>query len=329
VRTDPDSGGQVVSAHAAQLAHRVRAVIGSPSDRFDELVRVAGLDPASDLRFGDWHGLDLSGADLRAFNFTGADLTGIRFDGALIAGAIFDQATVERSSLSGAVDFNESLVANPRKGAARASNDEVAVELYVIADQARRYSPDTGATGEGRYVSNLPLADLVEAVAVDRDRRAFAALYDHFAPRINAYLMRAGVAPASAMDLTQEVLAKLWLRANQFDRDKSSVATWLFRIARNARIDHLRRQRGEPPIGEEALSVPDPGRAPDEAVSAAQWEERVRAAMSNLPPKQLAIVMLAFFDGLSHREIAQQTGLPLGTVKARIRLALARLRSGL
>jgi RNA polymerase sigma factor (sigma-70 family) len=329
VRTDPDGGEQVVTSHAAQLAQRVKAVIGSPSDRLDELVRVAGLDPASDLRFGDWHGLDLTGADLRGFDFTGADLSGARFDGAAIAGAVFDRATVERASLSRAVDFKESFAANPRKRFARASNGEVAVELYVIADEVKRYPPNTGVMGERGYVGNLAFADLVEAVGVDRDRRAFAVLYDHFAPRINAYLTRSGVASASAGDLTQEVMAKLWARANQFDRNRSSVSTWLFRIARNARIDYLRGQRGERPLGEEALSVPDPSQAPDDAVSGLQWEERVRAAMSTLPAKQLAIVKAAFFDGLSHREIAEQTGLPLGTVKARIRLALARLRRGL
>ena len=102
MRTDPCGREQIVTSHAAQLARRVRAVIGSPSDRLDELVRVAGLDPASDLRFGDWHGLDLAGADLRGFDFTGADLTGVRFDGAVIAGAVFDRASVERSSLGGA-----------------------------------------------------------------------------------------------------------------------------------------------------------------------------------------------------------------------------------
>jgi RNA polymerase sigma-70 factor (ECF subfamily) len=172
-------------------------------------------------------------------------------------------------------------------------------------------------------------ADLVEAVAARRDRAAFIQLYDHFSTRIYAFLLRPGLEPAAAEDLTQEVMTKLWLRAKQFDRTRSSVATWLFRIARNARIDYLRRQRGEPPLGEEALSVADPAQAPDDALNAAQWEERVRAAMTNLPAEQLAIVKLAFFDGLSHSEIAHQTGLPLGTVKARIRLALTRLRRGL
>jgi RNA polymerase sigma factor (sigma-70 family) len=178
-------------------------------------------------------------------------------------------------------------------------------------------------------VMDRDFADLVEAIAKHRDRNAFVTLYDHYGPRLYAFLLRSGIELTIAEDLTQEVMTKLWLRAEQFDRSKSSVATWLFRIARNARIDFLRRQRGEPPINEEALSVPDPGRTPDDALNASQWEERVRAALSNLPSEQLAMMKLAFFEGLSHSEIARQTGLPLGTVKARIRLALARLRRGL
>jgi len=178
-------------------------------------------------------------------------------------------------------------------------------------------------------VMDRDYADLVEAIATRRDRGAFVTLYDHYGPRLYAFLLRSGLEPTIAEDLTQEVMTKLWLRADQFDRNKSSVATWLFRIARNARIDHLRRQRGEPPINEEALSVPDPAPSPDDALNAWQWHERVRAALSNLPSEQHAMMRLAFFEGLSHSAIAKQTGLPLGTVKARIRLALARLRRGL
>jgi RNA polymerase sigma-70 factor (ECF subfamily) len=318
-----------VSPHVALLAQRVRAVIDSPSIQFGDLVKVAELDPARDLRFGDWRGFDFSDADLRHHDFTGADLTGARFDRTQIAGAKFDRATFSRSALSGAVDFGESYVADPRMSFVRASNADLAVELYVLAEQSTRHLPNTGIAGEGDEVIHDNLVMLVEAVSADRDRNAFKELHDHFAPRIHAFLLRSGLQRSVAEDLTQEVMTKLWRHVDQFDRTKSSLSTWLFCIARNARIDHLRRQRGEPPIGDEALSVPDPGQAPDEAVSALQWEERVRAAMSNLPSEQLAMVKLAFFDGLSHREITEQTGLPLGTVKGRIRLALARLRRGL
>jgi RNA polymerase sigma factor (sigma-70 family) len=326
VRTDPYGGEQVVNGHAALLTQRVSAIMDSQSEGFVELVHDAGLDPASDLRFGDWRGLDLSGADLRGFDFTGADLTGARFDNARIAGANFECATVKRSSLRRAVDFDEYVAAKPGIKLARASNDEIAVQLYLVADQNTPLAPGKGDAEPRETSVNRKHAELLEAVAADSDRHAFGQLHDHFSPRIRSFLARSGLEPSAAEDLTQEVMTKLWLRAHQFDRTKSSVATWLFRIARNARIDHFRRQRGEPPAAEAAMLVPDAGRAPDDALNASQWEELVQAALSKLPPKQLAIVRLAFFDGLSHAEIAVRTGLPLGTVKARIRSALTRLR---
>jgi RNA polymerase sigma-70 factor (ECF subfamily) len=188
------------------------------------------------------------------------------------------------------------------------------------------YAEITEVIGVSEVIDREDFARLVRAVAEDRDRKAYAILFEHFSGRINAFLLRSRLEPSVAEDLTQEVMEKLWNRAYQFDPNKSSIATWLFQIARNARTDYLRRQRGEPPLGEEALQIPDPAQTPDDALNSAQWEERVRAALSNLPAEQYAIVTLAFFDGLSHTEIAGQTGLPLGTVKARIRLALARLR---
>jgi RNA polymerase sigma-70 factor (ECF subfamily) len=284
------------------------------------------LDPASDLRFGDWHGLDLSDADLRGFDFTGADLTGVRFDRARIAGANFDRAALERASLSRAVDFRESSFAADAIRLTCSPQERSVVELAGGAAKQRIY---VSRHPKRRLAQSPDFSNLVEAVATHRDQQAFSRLYDHFGPRIHAFLLRWGVEPGLAEDLTQEVMTKLWQRARQFDRNKSSVATWLFQIARNARIDYLRGQRGEPPIGEEALLIPDPGQAPDDAVSILQWEGRLHAAMSDLPGEQLAIVKLAFFDGLSHAEIAKRTGLRLGTVKARIRLALTRLRRGL
>jgi RNA polymerase sigma factor (sigma-70 family) len=183
--------------------------------------------------------------------------------------------------------------------------------------------------GGSEDVDEIELAALVEAVAAHRDREAFTRLYDFFAPRIHGFLLRSGLEPCPAEDLTQDVMEKLWKRAYQYDRERSLVGTWLFRIVRNAKTDRFRGQRGEPPIGDGALSVPDMAEAPDDAVINAQMQAWVRAAVSDLPAEQLAIVKLAFFDGLSHTAIAARTGLPLGTVKGRLRAALARLRRGL
>lgn len=174
-----------------------------------------------------------------------------------------------------------------------------------------------------------PYADMVEAVAATRDRVAFASLFDHFAPRINAFLLRLGTDNGSAEELTQEVMVTLWRKAALFDRSKSSVATWLFRIARNRRIDLSRRDRSSLLDPDDPALQPGATARPDAALDARDREARVRKALQGLPPEQVELIKLAFFSGLSHSEIADQTKLPLGTVKSRIRLAFGRLRQTL
>lgn len=168
-------------------------------------------------------------------------------------------------------------------------------------------------------------AALVASVADRQDRAAFARLFDHFAPRLNAYLMRNGSDAAMAEEVVQDVMTTLWRKAALFDPSKSSLSTWLYRIARNRRIDLARRARGDLDPDEPMLQ---PAGQPDleRLVDDQQREEAVRAALTHLPPEQLELVRLAFFDGRSHSEIAEMTGLPLGTVKSRIRLAFTRLR---
>jgi RNA polymerase sigma-70 factor (ECF subfamily) len=177
--------------------------------------------------------------------------------------------------------------------------------------------------------SHEELAALVSAVAQRQDRQAFARLFDHFAPRLNAYLLRLGAESGLAEELTQEVLVTLWRKAEQFDPAKSSVPTWLYRIARNRRIDMLRRDRVDfmDPL-EADLDIPDDPQT-DRMLDLQQREERLRHALVSLPPEQLDLVRLAFYDGLSHSEIAEKVRLPLGTVKSRIRLAFGRLRKRL
>jgi RNA polymerase sigma-70 factor (ECF subfamily) len=169
-------------------------------------------------------------------------------------------------------------------------------------------------------------ADWLEAVAVRSDREAFTHLFDHFGPRLKAYLMRIGADETMAEEVAQDVMVTLWRKASLFDRSKSSVATWLFRIARNRRIDVLRRKRAIN-VDTETLviedeSLPDPNETMDEATR----QKRIRKALKQLPPEQLQLVELAFFTELSHSQISEETGLPLGTVKSRIRLAFGRLR---
>ncbi len=158
----------------------------------------------------------------------------------------------------------------------------------------------------------------------DRDQAAFAELFQYFAPRVKAFLMRSGADATLAEECTQEVMATLWNKAHLFDASRASVATWVFTIARNRKIDALRKQRRPEP---EDL-VWGPEEEPDQAdvLSLQQESEQLGRAIAALPAKQRELIEKAYFGDLSHSEIAEQTGLPLGTIKSRIRLALDRLR---
>ncbi len=167
-------------------------------------------------------------------------------------------------------------------------------------------------------------AECIRRIRDAGDRAAFEMVFMHFAPRVKAFLMKSGAAQALAEEVTQEVMAAVWQKAHLFDPAKASAATWIFTIARNRRIDALRRaRRPEPedlPWGPEA----EPDQA--EAMVLQQESARLEQALAALPAKQRALIERAFWGDLSHSEIAAETGLPLGTIKSRIRLALERLR---
>lgn len=169
-------------------------------------------------------------------------------------------------------------------------------------------------------------AVLAARVADNRDKAAFAELFDYFAPRLRAYLRRLNLSESGAEDITQEVMIVLWHKAHMFDPAKSSLGTWLFRVARNRRIDAARRDKSGLLDPDEPMLQPSGVEAADEQINAESRDERVRLAMKDLPEEQLELVRMAFFLGLSHSQISEKTGLPLGTVKSRIRLAFGRLR---
>jgi len=168
---------------------------------------------------------------------------------------------------------------------------------------------------------------LLGRVAATRDRAAFAALFAHFAPRVKAYLLRLGAPPALAEDLAQEALLSLWRKAHLFDPAKASAATWLFTIARNLRIDAIRRER-RPELDPDDFA-PEAELPADDGLALADDEARLRAALKGLPPDQVQVIELSFFADKPHSEIAVQLDIPLGTVKSRLRLAMARLKRAL
>ena len=172
-------------------------------------------------------------------------------------------------------------------------------------------------------VSPPDFGALIGRIAAAADRGAFCDLFQHFAPRVKSYAMRLGSAGPAAEELAQETLLMVWRKAAQFDPARASASTWIFTIARNLRIDALRRERPLPAPESDA----DPSPLADAALSGAQQDGRVREALRSLPPEQLEVIELSFFSEAPHSAIAERLGLPLGTVKSRLRLAMGRMRA--
>ena len=174
------------------------------------------------------------------------------------------------------------------------------------------------------------MPDLLTRIAADRSERAFRRLFEEFGPQIRHYMMRQGADAATADELMQETLLAVWRKAGLYTPAKGTPATWMFSIARNLRIDRLRKETCWQELSEEVVeATPSEEAAPDEAVSEGQRKARVQAVLACLPADQREVVTLAFIDGLSQSEIAARLTLPLGTVKSRLRLAYQKVRAAL
>lgn len=184
-------------------------------------------------------------------------------------------------------------------------------------------APTTTETQRQRF------ADEMNRIATEQCRASFASLFEFFAPRIKAYMQQLGSDASQAEELAQEVMVTVWRKAEQYDPDKASVSTWIFRIARNRRIDAHRRTNKPDLDPEDPMLRPPEPEEPDVTFDRAQLEETVRTQLEMLPPDQLNLLKAAFYQGMSHSEIAKAFDLPLGTVKSRIRLAFNRLRGQL
>ncbi len=167
-------------------------------------------------------------------------------------------------------------------------------------------------------------SDCISAIAARRDRQAFALLFAHFAPRLKSFFLRSGADSGLAEELAQETLLAVWRKAALFDPERAQLSTWIFTIARNLRIDARRRDRDPQKLAEFFSGVPEP--LPSDHLLSAERCAQVHAAMKQLPADQAEALRLSFFEDRPHSEIAGLLGLPLGTVKSRVRLAMARLR---
>ncbi|GAB4521701.1 MAG: sigma-70 family RNA polymerase sigma factor [Amphiplicatus sp.] len=171
--------------------------------------------------------------------------------------------------------------------------------------------------------------DLLARVAATGDREAFSRLFAFFAPRVKGYLMRIGLSPEQAEDLTQDTLLKVWRKARLFDPSKASAATWIYTIARNVRIDAARRLNRPLHDQDDPMLLLEEEPRADVELERIERDRRIRAAFDALPPNQRAVVTLHFYEDEPHTAIAERLDLPLGTVKSRLRLAFGRIRKEL
>ncbi len=180
-----------------------------------------------------------------------------------------------------------------------------------------------------RVLDGALLANLMRRIAAEADKSAFAQLFGIIAPKLKGYLMRLGADDGTAEELVQDVMLTIWRRARDFDPARASVTTWVYTIARNRRIDRLRREKRPDLDLHEPLLATEPEQPADFAIELREQEARLRVALGTLPKEQADLLFMAFYEDKAHTGIAIERDLPLGTVKSRLRLALQRLRKAL
>jgi RNA polymerase sigma-70 factor (ECF subfamily) len=169
-------------------------------------------------------------------------------------------------------------------------------------------------------------AELLARVAATKDRAAFAQLFDHFAPRLKSFMMRKGSNAEQAEDLAQEAMIAVWTKAHMFSTDRGSVSTWVFTIARNLRIDRLRREKSQLYTDLEDFDAPDLSTGAEEGLGRSQEDNHVARALAQIPEEQRQLLILSYVEDVTQSEIALRLKIPLGTVKSRMRLGYSRLR---
>lgn len=167
---------------------------------------------------------------------------------------------------------------------------------------------------------------LMSRIAQDQDRMAFKTLFLHFAPRVKGVMLKSGANPELAEDIAQTVMMTVWKKVHLFSPERGSVSAWIFTIARNARVDRLRRGSSQPYLDIDDLEVMSDDPDGEEMTFVSQRADKVALALRELPEVQRRIIELAFVEDISQSEIAKKLVVPLGTVKSRMRLAYDKLK---
>jgi len=170
------------------------------------------------------------------------------------------------------------------------------------------------------------LTTLINLIATRKDKSAFSSLFKLVGPRIKGYLMKLGSNDIVAEDLLQEVMLTVWRKSETFDRNKAAVSTWLFTIARNKRIDMLRKEIRPQLDPNDPMLTPNQEDSADNIYGSKQESIKITDAIKMLPEEQSKLIKMTYYEDKSHSIIAKELNMPLGTVKSRIRLASTRLK---
>ena len=166
----------------------------------------------------------------------------------------------------------------------------------------------------------------IELIGKNQDKLAFNSIFRYFAPRLKSFLVKAGSTDSQAEEVIQEVMIAVWTKSSTYDSNKSSVSTWIYTIARNKRIDKIRKEkRHYLSESDEGLEIPVDS-TQEKEIFTAQVSNSLKKYMSNLPEEQSKLLKLSYFYNKTHADISAELKIPLGTVKSRIRLALTKMR---
>ena len=174
--------------------------------------------------------------------------------------------------------------------------------------------------------SNNHLSECLYEIAECQSKEAFQTIFKYFAPRLKSYLIKLGALENQAEEVIQEVMIAVWTKSASYDKAKSSVGTWIYTIARNKRIDKIRKEkRHYLTESDEGLEIPVQSTQENEILSS-QLSVKLKSYIENLPKEQGDLLKLSYFYDKTHVDIAEELNIPLGTVKSRIRLALTKMR---
>ncbi len=171
--------------------------------------------------------------------------------------------------------------------------------------------------------SQMDWSAILTQLAETQDKKLYITLFRHFAPKVKAYIIRLGLVETTAEELMQETMLTVWRKAHLYNRSKAAASTWIFTLARNQSIDWMRRQKYPEYELEEWTPDPDDSDRGEQSVTA----DRMARAVQSLPENQAQVIYMSFYEGRSHSEISSRLGIPLGSVKSRLRLASEKLKT--